>query len=589
MRLSGPDIAAIADDRLRAMTADRERWTTMSKIYSGKHRELFPREFPKGDVDKIAGFIKRSWRMFARMVAKVPDIQVAPLTLRDEDVARAEKQEMICFAYNSEWRMRRKMQALAHYFVGFGAVGVGVFPDALRRTPKLLVEDPRNVLPGPSWEASTIGEVDLFGQTQSLSATPGEVLIDCIVRKAMTGDQLVAAFGLDNPSVRDAVGSATDAKSLSANHVVLMYYDESHVTSVLRSNGGVLAQSRHDVGWCPWQMATIFSPGGEAAVSDLEQQIGLEVAFVRLLNQKLALNDAVAYPWLFTRGVTKIDPASRHIKAGSPDAQAQFMTPPAAFQVDRDMSMLRDLLRVLNFESEASQGSVEGGPITARGLVELGRATVDVVQEMFDDLAHYLSGVYTTALRMDAKLFGGQSKSMSGQGRGEPFFDSYDPATDIGDSFGRVTNEFGPGLGGFEGHLQMLQDLGADAISVESVMEKNPHIRSISKEKRRIELSKLNSFFFEQVLTGQSAVSPDWIAQAYDAVGGGQSFMEFAVANPPTQSTATAGGTAPVPPELAAQMQAAGGLPSGEEEMVPEEGGERMFAPPLQSLMGGGA
>lgn len=587
MILDGAEILAIATDRERAFAGDHARMTNMAKIWSGKHRQLFPREFPPDDVDKNALLIRRTWQMFARACGKVPDVQVAALSLSDADKRRAEKQENICFAYNQSWEMRRRMAEIARYFVGFGAFACGVFPDVRRVTPKLLVEDPRNVLPGASWEATTLPTTQGYATVAewgTVVADPGAMLADCIVRKVLTTAQLLDCFGPRESIMRRAHSGKASANYTDV-HVVLMWYDTEHVVSLFEDNGELIDAAPHNTGWCPWIYGTLFSPGGEPATSDLEQQVGLEIAFMRVLNQKLALNDAVAYPWLFTRGNTQADPRNRIIEGLTPDSQAQFITPPATFQVDRDLALIRDLMRSLNFETEASQGDVTGGPITARGIVELGRVTTETIQSFFDDFGHYLPKLYTTALAVDVNMFGDVTKSVSGQGRGEPFFTDYTPAKDIGANFGRVTVEFGPGLGGYEGHLQMLQDLGADAISVETVMEHNPHIRSISKEKRRIEMGKLERFAMEQALTGQSAVPVDWIAQAVEAIGKGQRFLEFALENPPTQSTATPAGTPPIPPELAAQMQAmAGGAPP--EEAMAEEA--MVFAPPLEALMGGG-
>lgn len=586
MNLSGSDIVDLAELRMRAHELQHFRWYKMRKILAGEHRDLFPMEFRAGEVEKIAGFIRRSWRMFSRHVGKLPDIQVSSLSQKDKDKDRAERQENICFAYNDVWGQRFKMRILAQYLVGFGSVGSLVVPDPVSGYPMHLVEDPAHVLPGPGYASPDahrgVGSWQAPNDTLNLNQQAGGSLDDVIVRKTLTGRQLRRWY--PNSATLQALIPDTQAGWYS-NHECLQFLDDTWWVTVLRSTGEVLSRAAHDTGWCPGQFITasdITSPMGS---SDLEQQIGLEIAFMRILDQKLALNDSVVWPWMFTTGYVEVDPDERRIRAGAPDATAQFLTPPAQFQVNQDLLVLRDLLRVFNYETEATQGEVTGGPITGRGIVELNSLVVNTVQSFFDDLSGYMSRTYATAMVMDRNMFAGTVKSVQGQGRGEPFFLDYDPGKDIGDGFGRVTVEFGPGLGGFEGSLQMLQHLGADAISTETVMQKNPHIRSVTAERRRIVVEKAQKMLLEQSLTGELAVPPEWLAAFIDAVQGGAIPEQWIIANPPNQAAATPETVAPVPPEVAAQL-AAQGAPVPGAPPIPEQGGSTIVPPPLQELIG---
>lgn len=573
--LTGPDIVDLTIERERVYASDHFRWTKIAKIVGGKHREVFPREFRAGEVEKIAGFIRRSWRMFARNVGKVPDVQVSPLSLRPEDQDRAARQENICFAYNDVWSARRKYRRLAEFLVGMGACGVAVIPDVRRGYPMLLVEDPRHVLPGAGAEATDTyqGSAPVADPLSNRSDVGG-TLQDAIIRKRVTGRSL-RRFLPGNPTVADLVPDT--AQGFNTGYELLQFLDDEWWTTVLRATGTIVARARHGVGWCPAQFPNISDLEGTVGASDLEQQIGIEVAFMRLIDQKLSLNDAVVWPWLVKKGFTQVDADRRIIDLGSPDADVTFLAPPANFEVRSDLLILRDLLRVMNFETEASQGEVTGGPITGRGLVELNSVVVGTTQAYYDDLAFYMPRLYTTALVMDRNLFGGTSKQTSGQGRGEPFFLDYDPAADIGEAFGRVTVEFGPGLGGFEGHLQMLQDLGAEAIPLRTIMEKNPHIPSYTAARRQILIEKAQRLLFESALTGKTAVSPVWLANFILAMQEGADPERWLVDNPPEQATATPENVPPVPPEIAAQLAA------GSEAGGPEEG-PLVNAPPLAEL-----
>ncbi|MEO7396941.1 MAG: hypothetical protein ABIW84_00095 [Ilumatobacteraceae bacterium] len=499
---------------------------------------------------------------------------------------RAERIEKICFTYNQMWSMKRKMRVAAHYAVGFGAVGMGIVPDMKSGWPMLHVEDPRNVFPGPAADA-TSGPMAFNERPIYHTADAGGALSDCVVRKSLTGAQVRKMFGA---AAQDHVPNTSD--ELYRPHTVWQWYDETDWVTVL-DEGPLLASSSHGAQGCPWVYASAFSPSGPGGASDFEQQIGLEIAFMRLLDQKLALNDAVAWPWIFMSGYVEADPDRRLFQSGSPDAKVSVVSPPATFQVDRDMALVRDLVRTFNFESEATQGEVSGGPITGKGLVELSRATVDTVQSFFDDFAFYLPRLYATALQMDAELWADGEKSLQGSGHGETFLGSYKPSKVIAKGFGQITVEFGPGLGGFEGHLQMLQDLGADAMSVDSLMEHNPFIRSKSDEKRRIMIEKIDKLIIESSLTGQAAVPIDWLARFRIAVSDGTDWTKWLVDNPPGQETATPEDVGPVPPgalppELAGLTGQAPGPPGGPGLQPPGMAGPSVEAPPLAALMGMG-
>ena len=545
------------------MATDRARWDILEKVYHGRFQELWPKEFRAGEVPKTANFIRRDWDAFARMVGKVPDVRVTPLALSTRQQEKADRLEKACFAYNKLWDFKRKARVIGDYAVGFGAFGVGVVPHRGVGAPVLLVEDPRNILPGPGWDATSTYSIG-GGMHSPLvpMSDMGATLEDCIVRKSMTGKALTRMFP-GNETLQKVIG--TSARAMADMYTVYQYYDDEVVQTVYQ--GIELGRAEHGCEWCPWQFPTTFAIGAPAGTSTFEQTVGLQLAFMRLLDQKLALNDAVVWPWMFVKGV-RPEPAKRLLVAETPDADVKMVSPPATFQVDRDLSFVQGVMRTMHNETEAGRGEVTGGPITGRGLVELSRVTVETVQSFFDDFSFWLPKVYTAALFMDRKVFGDTERVISGYGHGETFLETFRPAKDIGDRFGMIEVEYGPGLGGFEDRLSMLQVLGADAISVDTVMEGLPWIRSLTTEKRRIFASKMERVLIEQAMTGQAAVPVDWILGAIEAAESGKDYRKWMSENPPQ-------GPAPPTPEMVPPVP-----PGAEAPMVPGP-------PPLAQLLGG--
>lgn len=587
MRLSGSEVVDLAHHRSQQLQDDVFRWNNIAKILDGKHHELFPRELPRISgpyPNRPAPFVRRAWRQFTNLVGKVPDVYATPLGNDSAPRNTADRLEKIARGYHDVWGMHRKMRTLASLTSAFGAAGMGVIPDPNLRYPMFIVEDPRHVLPGPAWHAASSNRsvpsfiAPAIQLPFEMQADMGGPLCDCIIRKTLTGYQLRQLYGA---RVQDFI---TNTESdLHQTYTVFQYADTDHWITVLSNARTELSVGEHGLGWCPFQYYALFNPGDQTSTSDLEQQIGLEVAFMRILNQKLELNDGVAFPWLLRKGWVEVDPATREIVAGSPDSDASFLTPPATFQVDKDLGMISEMLRIFNWETETSQGSAGGGPITGRGLTQLDTVRVAAVQAFFEDYAFYLPPVYATAFAMDRLLFGGSKKQLAGRLSGEPFLLDYDPATDIPERFGRITVEFGPGVGGYEGHLQMLQDLGADAISQDTIMRKNPYIRSVQDEQRKIMREKIIKVMFEQALKGEAAVPFDWLAQLAQVLEKREDPLEWIAANPPGQNTATPQSVGPVPPgalppELAGAMGALGGGPPG--AGAPPGGPGGMVQPP---------
>jgi len=440
-----------------------------------------------------------------------------------------------------------------------------------------------NCLPGAGWTSTGISgtgwlSYDLTNFVPANAAGAGQ-LEDCIIRKVMTAKQ-IKGFDPTSAALDKILG--TSQMQLHQTHTVVMYYDDTDVYTVLGGTGILLNQSEHGCPWCPWYFPTNFCFDSGAGDSDYYQQIGLEVAYSTLLSQKLALNDAVVFGWLAKKGIWEIDPETRSMQAVSPDAAVQILTPPPTFQVDRDMAMLQNDLRTMNMETEATQGQLPGGPITGQGIAQLNQApVVETVQDYFKKNGWLLPRLYVSALIQDRAVFPNETKDISSWVRGETFFTSYTPLKDIGPKLGKITVDFGPGLGGYQGHIAQLQDLGADVMSKLTVMEKNRSIRSVRAERARMWQQKLDALV-EMSLTGQTAVPPDWISRAYLAVGEGKDFHEWALANPPQQATATPNNVGPVPPEVAAAQAAQGGGAPG----VPPGGPPGFLGPAAPTLPG---
>jgi len=172
MTLTALEINELAQFRTQQFASDRKKWDILSAIWYGRHADLYPDEFPSKGVQQQAGLVRRSWKMFARHVGKAPTIYVSPLKETAGAKDDADRLEKIAINYNRVWALQRKAKALGVFSVGFGACGVGLVADPRIGYPQLLIEDPRNCLPGAGWDSTSVPGIGFLGYLLVPAAGP---------------------------------------------------------------------------------------------------------------------------------------------------------------------------------------------------------------------------------------------------------------------------------------------------------------------------------------------------------------------------------------------------------------------------------
>jgi len=367
------------------------------------------------------------------------------------------------------------------------------------------------------------------------------------------------------PTVDDRIRELVDDDDPFTPVEVITHMDKEFWTVML--NQEILLEIEHGLGFVPVRYTTMSVPDQLGGESMFEQNIGLVLAYMRLLNQKLTYNENIVWPWLTVRGVYNMDPATRVIEIMDRDGQAEFLSPPGEIQVERDLDVLDRLIRILNQDTEALRGEAPGSTVTGLGLGELNRTVTSAVQDFWDHMKPDIVLIRSAALIMDEDLYGSRKKPMFGRVKGETFEDTYVPKKVIAGHH-TVSVDFGIGVGGFEGFVELMQFAAQGFIDEQEVMENSPWIKSVSNTKRRVFLDRIEKVIFEMTAGGAPVPVINHMTQWHSAVDGGKDPWKWIAENPLPEPEPELPLGAPGPPELGPGP----GGPSGESGIPPEGG-----------------
>lgn len=495
-----PSVEHVLDLRVKANSYWHEatsRFDDLVDAYHGNYQKLWPNEFRRGEAPKVANWIRLGWKRYAAMVGKVPSSHVRPSKVSRVSQTKADKIEKVLAHYDEASNMGSIMKEYAWYLVGFGAGVIGVMPDKTLQGPKYFYKDPRTVFPAPgsgSTSSSSSHYSMLSKPTMNVASMPWVIFDE--VQPVVT---LIDTY----PMLIDRISAITESSDPFLPVQVITLMDKQWWTVVV--NDKLLLQVEHNLGFVPVKYTTMNVPDQLGGESMFEQNIGLVLAYMRMLNQKLTYNENIVWPWLMVRGVHHMDPKTRVIEIMDTDGDAEFLAPPGEIQVERDLDTLDRLIRILNQDTESLRGEAPGSTVTGLGLGELNRTVTSAVQDFWDHMKPDIEFIRSSALIMDEELYGNIKKPMVGKTRGESFEESYRPAQTI-KGHHTVAVDFGIGVGGFEGFVELMQFAAQGYIDEQEVMENSPWIKSVSQTKKKVLLDRLEKVIFE--MTGGGAPSP---------------------------------------------------------------------------------
>ena len=522
MPLSEKEILNLRMELLNYWREAHTRWQLLIDVYHGNYQELWPSEFRRGEIPKIANWIKLGWDRYGKMVGKLPTNHVPPNSAQRMTQKRADRVEHILVNYDNQSGMESLMKWYSWYLVGLGASVIGVMPDPVLQGPRYFVKDPRTVLVEPG-----AGSIPLSSTAYGMLSEPrmhAMSLGRVVLNETMTSSAVLHTYkGI--PEIEQLVDYSDSMAPVS----VVTYMDEQYWSLLV--NEIKVHEVEHGLGWVPVRMTSQYVPEQLGGQSQFEQNIGLVLAYIRVLNQKLSYNNNVVWPWLVIRGLNNIDSEERVIEIMDQQGDAQFLAPPGELQIERDMEVLDRLIRVMNHDTESLQGQAPGSVVTGAGVEALNRDASQMVLDYWDLMRPDIEFVKGCALAIDEKVYSSVKKDIFGKAQGEQFQDSYTPGKDIR-GYRNVTVDFGIGVGGLEGFTELMQTAAQGFVDETTVMENLPYIKSVSLTRRRVMLDRMEKVIFEMVAQGAPAALINHLTQWRQVVESGSDYFKWIAENP---------------------------------------------------------
>lgn len=526
-----------------------DRVNILLKAYHGNYQELWPGEFRRGEVPKIANWIKLAWDRFSVMVGKVPSHHVPPSKLRRISQTKADKIEKILSHYDYASGAGKLAKRYAWWLVGTGSGVIGVMPDGVLGGPRIVVKDPRTVLASPGAGSSPLTSGSYGYQSHPMMSAAS--LNSLIINETVTGAYLMDSY----PDEKGALAGMLKGSNINTPQELVTFMDKDQW--VVLVNQKRLTEVEHGLGFVPFRFTTMEVPDQLGGQSYFEQNIGLVLAYIKTLNQKLTVNKNLTWPWLVVKGMNEIDHQARVIEILERDGMAQFLSPPAEMQAERDLDMLDRLIRVLNHDTETMQGEAPGSVVTGSGARELNRDVRNLVLDFWEVMAPDWEFVKSAGLALDEEVWGAKTKQMYGRKGGEEFEEEYSPTKDI-KGHRHVLVDFGIGVGGMEGFVELMQTAAQGYADEQMVMENLPWIKSVSDTRKRVLLDKIEKVLLEMITTGGPAPIINHLVAWRTAIQNNKDPYEWLEKNP-----------IPDPNAMPIPGMEEGGMPGAEGEGMP--------------------
>lgn len=553
----------------------------MVSVFEGNIPERFQDYFPDLQHVHLTNFIRTGGTDLVDLATKEFPWYVQPVGDKTIHKDRAELIENIAYGYLAQAGKRGgpnpiELMHIYNWWLVFCAEAIGmVMPDYERKMPYFTWRDPRSWYPPVGWTPASQVPLDggLLVYNLSLDEACGRYpkfsgVLRGRYERSATGGILGQRqqYGGTNLTIAEYYHSG-------AWYVRTLDAGEGKGITLLRSEDG----DKDHPGVCPIVPMDIYSPTGGKPRPFMADNVSHQAAFARMFSQKLDYYDQTLYPTYFTTPLVdhdlKIGPNAVNVWStdGGISPKMESSAPANPIDADQMMNFTMGLQRILNRNPESFQG---GGPSdSAKAITELRAGVNQTIQgEIWPPLLNGLPKMATAAAKMDLNLWPKEKKAISGEkptGVKREFRATYIPERDLAGYEECFTIEEGLGLGGYQGTQELLMLRGAEAMSLETLLEQLPYYKNPGDEKKKMQREKLEELLWADF--NQKAANGTLDPTIYGAIrqrvqDKGEDLFDVV-----TELHEQGSLTVPPPPPPGADPAAAGGIP-----------------PELAALMGGG-
>lgn len=534
------DLKTLWDQRAMYYGNDHKVMDDLVSTYNGQVLAEFADFFPEEMHVHFINSIRLAWDDLAALAGKRFQLYVRPDNETPTAEKRAEKQENIGYGYNRAGRfagsidMDLLMKVLMWWTVGCANAVAMVLPHYESKSPFFTFRDPRSHFPPIGWDpySQTRLEDSLFAYRMSVA----ELKVRYGERAAEIGRKLPRYMGMTTGWKATGGNSGRDEEQQWV-WVGEYYSEDTWMVTTLEDEVVTLSRSddgdRGHPGVNPVVPFGLYNPDTAKGRSFFSDQISIQAAMARMFSQKLDYFDRTLYPLIFTTpllGKTiRIGPFALNEFDVNTGVQPKLETVAPANPVDADQTiqMALGLSRMLNRNPEAFQGAGEAD--SAKALDKLTEGVDRVVRSAIWPAAiQAMPVLYSTAARMDVKLWPNTKKSARGERKGTPFTVNYRPAVDLKGREYDFEIETPITVGGYQGVLQAMQLVQAEMLSEETAAEQNENIPNAKEELRRVDSGRVRKLQWAdlQAKVGQGMIAPGALHEVEQAINKGEDLTE---------------------------------------------------------------
>jgi hypothetical protein len=491
---------------------------TMVRVYEGVLPDEYDDFFHEEMHVHLINMIRLAWDDLATLAGKEFLLYVEPDNETTTAKTRAEKLEKWAYGVNRAGRnaggitMKSLMKVLMWWLVGTANAVLMVLPDYENKSPFFTFRDPRTHFPPVGWSPwnETRAEDSLFAYQKTIAQLKAEYGDAA----NMIGQRTGVTYALGAP------GGITKSNDDERYLWVGEYYSEDQwMIATLEDQAVELVYSekgdKGHPGIQPVSAMSLYSGMNTKGRSLFADQVSIQAAMARMFSQKLDFFDRTLYPLIFTTPL-----AGKNLRVG-PYAVNEFditlgvnprldtVAPSQSVDADQMMAFALGMSRMLNRNPEQFQGA--GDANSAKAIQSLKEGVTATVRDfIWPNPIEVLPTSYANAAKMDIKLWGRQTKSASGRRRNKNFVQTYRPYELLKGREHTFEVEAGAGLAGYQGMLELLQMLGAETISEDTLLEQSDHVRDAELEKRRIQKMRMEKLLWAsmQARAAQQAGTP---------------------------------------------------------------------------------
>lgn len=576
-----PDIARspkmlseIYDSRRQARDIQIDAMNAVEQAISGNLPMEYEGMFTPTDIRIQLQTTRSAYDTLRKYLAEVP---ILPhVDGKDSQTGRnkAEVVEKVLTGYHNGAALRggpgfdTLATLLADYQVAFYDAVMLVHPDFSNRSIFFEVKDPRCHYPPQGYAPWSMAPLDhtllvyekTLGEIKRLFAydSYGMVKQDVMTR-------------LNNAYGKNRMGDPDDSQKVKLG---VYRSREAWYVAALGDTDVVLTES---------QTGDRNHPGATGVVSFAQHgiplltgQIGIEAALMKVMNQQIQNTERINKAPMV--GPPLLGDTLRWGEYNVVDLslmqgryfQPQRMAPDSPNNLTQVMGSLMALAEKFNYNPESAQG---GGPaVSGKAIQQLQAGPRSLVTNiLFSPYKTAFPRAYEDGMTMEMNLWPNERKKAFGRKGRSSFEVDYTPSVALSGFKGKVRLEE-PRMGGYNAFLEAVQKKDAGMASLRSVIEKDPDVRDVEGEIRRIESESVDKFVsaaFEALGSQDPMTAIRAAVEVNKRIANGKSkaeaiqeIMEKGILAPPQPEPP------PVPEEMMGPMAAMMGAPPSLDEVA---------------------